>query len=98
MLFILDSTYFDKAPGTVTFTPIEELLLDGKRIYSQHQANLIDLLKVYRKSVKGFVIGIEVEEINFCLELSDILTEKFLNICNEINDFIIQNSRRIYNA
>ena len=87
-LLILDSTYFGKIPGTVTFTPIEESIIQYQHIYSQHQPSLINLLKTYKKSVKGFVIGIEVQEIYFGLELSDMLMKKFLYICEEVSNFI----------
>lgn len=95
MLFIIDSTYFDIAPGTVTFTPIEETIKRQEQIYSQHQPSLINLLKTYKKSVKGYIIGIEVEKIHFSLDLSETLKEKFLSICKEIREFIYQVTRGI---
>ena len=98
LLFIFDSTYFNIVPGTVTFTPIEEAMLQHQQVYSQHQPSLITLLKTYKKSVKGFIIGIEVKEIHFSLELSDILTEKFPNICEEVSDFIYHTLRGVKHA
>lgn len=96
LLFIIDSTYFDIDPGTVTFTPIEKAMTKHqKQIYSQHQPSLINLLKTYKKSVEGYIIGIEVEEIHFSLDLSDILKEKFLSICEEIYEFICETIRGI---
>lgn len=88
LLFIFDSTYFNIVPGTVTFTPIEKAIKQHRQIYSQHQPSLINLLDTYKKSVKGFIIGIEVKEIQFSLELSEILRSKFSNICEEVSNFI----------
>lgn len=88
LLFILDSTYFNIVPGTVTFTPIKEAYIQYQQVYSQHQPSLIQLLNIYKKSVDGYIIGIEVSEIHFSLELSDILKEKFSNICDKVSDFI----------
>jgi len=41
MLFIIDSTYFNIDPGTVTFTPIEKAK-NQLQLYSQHQHSLIN--------------------------------------------------------
>ncbi|MHC1722234.1 MAG: hydrogenase maturation protease [Aminipila sp.] len=87
-LFILDSTYFQIAPGTVTYTSIDEALILQNQIYSQHQPNLIQLIKLSNKSIKGFIIGIEVEDISFGLGLTDCLKEKLPSICKEISTFI----------
>lgn len=95
MLFIIDSTYFDIVPGTVTFTHIEKAIKRQRQIYSQHQPSLISLLETYKKSVKGYILGIEVEKIHFCLDLSETLDEKFISICEEIREFIYQAIRRI---
>ena len=89
LLLIFDSTYFNITPGTVTFTPIEEALTrELCPIYSQHEPNLITLLKNYKKSVRGYIVGIEVEKICFSLVLSESLEEKFIDICKEIRQFI----------
>lgn len=96
-LFILDSTYLNTVPGKVTIIPLKEAILKHHQNYTQHQSSLINLLRLYKKSVKGFVIGIEVKEIDFGLELSDVLKKKFLNICEEVFNFI-QNTIRPANS
>ncbi|MCF6465169.1 hydrogenase maturation protease [Clostridium sp. Cult2] len=96
LLFIIDSTYFDIAPGTVTFTTIEKAINQPhQQIYSQHQPSLINFLKTYKKSMKGYILGIEVEKIHFCLDLSETLEEKFISICEEIREFIYKAIRGI---
>lgn len=95
LVFIIDSTYYDIAPGTVTYTPIEKAIMRQKQNDSQHQLSLINLIKIYNKSVKGYVIGIEVEKIHFSLELSKILRKNFLSICDQIYKFIAQIIRGI---
>lgn len=89
-LFIIDSTCFGIYPGTVTFTPIENAINTQQQIYSQHQSSLINLLKLYKKSVKGYIVGIEVDKIHFSLDLSEALKKKFSSICEEISVFIYQ--------
>lgn len=95
-LFIIDSTYFDINPGIVTFIHIDEAIGQHHQFYSQHQPSLINLLKTYGKSVKGFIIGIEVEDIDFSLELSDTLKARLPHICEEVYRFVYHTIRRIY--
>lgn len=97
-LFIIDSTYLNINPGTVTFTPIEEAIRQQRDIYSQHQPSIINLLEIYKKSVEGFIIGIEVEEIHFSLELSNTLKTRFHDICREVREFIHHTVRGIHHA
>ncbi|MCC5911744.1 MAG: hydrogenase maturation protease [Clostridiaceae bacterium] len=97
-LFVIDATYFNVKPSTVTFTPLNKSIGQYPQVYSQHQPNLVDLLKTYGKIVEGFIIGIEVEEIDFGLELSDTLKTRFLHICEEVYRFIYETIRRIGNA
>lgn len=87
-LFILDATYFQLSPGSVTFTPIYDIAAKKDKNYSAHQLGLIDLLCIYRKKVDGYVIGIEIGNIDICMELSDILKNRFNKICGEIYEFI----------
>ncbi len=88
LLFIIDSTFLDTNPGTVTYIPIGEVIGQHHEVYSQHQPNLIYLLKTYGKVVEGYIIGIEVAKIDFSLELSDALKTRFLSICEEVYLFI----------
>lgn len=88
LIFIIDSTYFELMPGTVTFTSINDLSLRNN-ITSQHQPSLIHLIKLYGKNIKGFVIGIEADKIEFSTELSEILKLKLSQICHEVYDFIL---------
>ena len=87
-LFIIDSTYYNTIPGKVTIMSIKDAFNQQQQFYSQHQANLIKLLKIYKKAVMGFIIGIEVNDINYKIGLSDILNKKLSNITREINEFI----------
>ena len=96
-LFILDASYLKLNPGSVTITSIEGATKNHK-FFSQHQASLIDLVKIYGKSVEGYVVGIEVKEIHFSLFLSDILQRKLPDICKEVYDFINRILRGINHA
>lgn len=93
LLFIIDSTILNIIPGTVTYIPISEVIGLHHEVYSQHQPSLIYLIKAYGIEVKGYIIGIEVEKIEFGLELSDTLKTRFQSICDEVYRFIVQTLR-----
>lgn len=84
-IIVIDAAFFGNEPGTIS---INRLGTDscGRAgcTLSQHQPNLIDLLKLEGKLVEGYVVGIEIERIEFGLELSPCLKEKFAHICEEI--------------
>lgn len=92
LLFILDSTYFELIPGTVTFTSINDLSLRNN-LTSQHQTSLIHLLKLYKRNITGFVIGIEIEKIEFSTELSKALKSKLNQICDQVYEFIVDTTK-----
>lgn len=90
MFLIFDSTCMGIEPGTVTFTSMDNSSLhQHNQIYSQHQPNLIDMINIYMKNAKGFIIGIEAKEIEFGTELSDVLEARFKSICEEVKEFLI---------
>lgn len=88
LLFIVDSTYFELIPGTVTFTSIKDLLI-ANNFTLQHQPSLIHLIKLYGINIYGYVIGIEVEKIELSIELSETLQLKLNHICQEVFEFIL---------
>jgi len=93
-LFVLDATYLGIKPGTVTCMPIAEAISERQRSNSLHQESLIDLLRISKIAVEGFFIGIEVDQLAFCFELSESLKTKLPVICSEVMgiiDFILDN-------
>lgn len=95
LLFIIDSTYFERMPGTITFTSLDDLSL-RYNLTSQHQPSLIHLIKLYRKNIKGVVIGIEVDKIEFSTELSENFKLKLNQICQEVYEFILSYINSFY--
>jgi hydrogenase maturation protease len=94
-VFILDSTFYNREPGTVSYTPLKKIMNQNQGFLSQHQPNLIHMIKMKNSRVIGYVIGIEIERIDFGLELSHTLNTKFASICEEIYEFICQTTRRL---
>lgn len=88
-VYIMDSTYYGIAPGSITFSN-----LNGKkdRNYfsaTMHGFNLLDMLTIYRKKISVFFIGIEIDSIEMGEGLSAGLLGKIDDICTHIIKLIL---------
>ncbi|WZL72424.1 hydrogenase maturation protease [Clostridiaceae bacterium 35-E11] len=70
-VLILDSAHFGKKIGTITLFSLEDFNFPIMHTSSQHELSLLHMIKKYRKNVRGFVIGIEVNQVDFAFTLSD---------------------------
>jgi len=86
-IFILDAAHYGKTPGDVTFLPLNSFILK-KRGYTQHSYSFLDLLKLFYPHVKGEIIAIEIQEVEFGFGLSPILQEKLKGISEKITSKI----------
>lgn len=87
-LYIIDATYFGLKPTSVSFLPIDKCGIQ-KQI-TMHQMNLIQYLNLFKKNIQGYLIGVEVEKIQFSTDISTCLENEFLKICESILQFILQ--------
>lgn len=90
VLFIIDATLYGLVPGTLSILKLDSCKGEYDKGYSQHQLSLIKLLNNCSvKKVSGYVIGIEVSNVDFGLEISEILKINFNEIKQKVYDFII---------
>lgn len=89
-IFIIDGAYFGKKPGEITLCSIKEYR-SFKKEYSQHSYSLLDLIDLYYKDVEGYIVGIEISNVDFNLGLSDtlkndlqIISQKTIDIMKSI--------------
>lgn len=87
-IFFIDAVYYGKNPGAIIVNPLEKYRYK-KKYYTQHSYSVFDLIKLYFKDISGYIIGIEIGEINFMYGLSkalqnnvDIISE---NVLKEID-------------
>ncbi|MBV7271367.1 hydrogenase maturation protease [Clostridium sp. PL3] len=81
-IVILDGAYYGKKPGSITLCPIREYK-SLKKEYSQHSFGLLDLISMNYKNVEGYIVGIEISNVDFNLGLSEILLNNFHMICEK---------------
>lgn len=87
-VIILDAVYFNGNPGNVDVLDLQEASFWHEKLSFQHEISIFDLMKIYSKPLKGYLIGIETAKIDFGIELSDVLMHKFDNICLEVERII----------
>ena len=98
LLFIIDSSYYNIEPGTITISSVNNQINYKEQFYSQHQPNLIDLIMKYQISITGYIIGIEIAEISYSLQLSDCLLERYNQLCEEVYYLIMSITKETQNA
>jgi hydrogenase maturation protease len=89
IVFILDATYYATIPGTITINSIKDFKICTNKQFSQHGINLIKLIEIYKVKKKIYVIGIEIDEIIYSLNISSALNSKLKNICSEVQETIL---------
>lgn len=90
LLFIIDAGLYGLSPGELTITDIRDIRKELETGYSQHQMSLVKLISNYNfKNISAYVVAIEAENINFGVEISKSLKNKFQNIQGQIYNFII---------
>ena len=87
-IVIIDSTYLDINPGYVSYFDLKGCNKFIKYFNSQHESNLVKSILIENLNVKGYLIGIEIGEVDFSLELSKTIKENFYNICLDVLKYI----------
>lgn len=83
-VFILDAIYKDLSVGKIHIYDLREAMSAyGKPSY-QHDMSIFDLMSLYRKPLKGYLLGIEISEVGFGYGVSESLKKEFNSICIEV--------------
>jgi hydrogenase maturation protease len=88
-LYIIDAAYSGKTPGEITVIPIENYRHEAN-LYSQHGYSVINIIFLHYKLISGYIIGIEISEIDYHLNLSDELTSRLKEISENVFEEIIK--------
>ena len=91
VIFLLDATYSGLPVGQVTFSG-DDLKRSGwsnqHAHWHAHELSLLDLLRTQVRFARGYFLGIEVEKIDFGLELSATLQGAFDDICVKVYEIL----------
>jgi len=89
-IIIVDATWFGIEPGTVTVNSLKDIyrLSASQSLFSQHGYSLIKALEISYRFIDGIIVGIEGENFEYSLSLSNDIKDSFDNICNKVYETI----------
>lgn len=88
-VIIVDTAYLGKESGITLTIPLQKVLHCSPYSTSFHEFDLFKELKIEDKSIEGILIGIEPYEINYGIQLSDVLQSKFQDIVDKVENIIV---------
>jgi hydrogenase maturation protease len=83
-LIVVDAVKLGLEPGSIVSLPLKDIRIARGLLRTQHEHCLFDLLALFLPDIKGYLVGIEAADIDFGLELSNPLAERFDRICSNI--------------
>lgn len=83
-VILVDSTYFGIQPGRVSVLNLKECDKFISPCRDMHSENLLRVLREEYREIAGYLVGIEVEKVNYSLELSNTLKDKFSEITKKV--------------
>lgn len=84
LVIVIDSIYTNKNLGDISVFNIKECEKFFPSNISAHDINLINALINEEKKIEAYLIGIEIKEVDYALELSEALQQKFNHIYYEV--------------
>ena len=87
-ILILDAMSSGDRPGSVKIFSLEEIMEQVSNPIMQHDMSFLDMIRLYRFPVRGYLIGIEAAIIVPGCELSTVLKRQFPHICRKTEDII----------
>ncbi len=83
-VILVDSTYFGIEPGKVSVLNLKECDKFISPCRDMHSENLLRVLREEYREIPGYLVGIEVEKVNYSLELSNTLKDNFSEITKKV--------------
>lgn len=83
-VILVDSTYFGIEPGRVSVLNLKECDKFISPCRDMHSENLLRVLREEYREIPGYLVGIEVEKVNYSLELSNTLKDNFSEITKKV--------------
>lgn len=89
-LIIVDAMIQEKEPGMVEMIPLCDAIKNRRKLRTQHEFSLFDSVAVHYPNIKGYLIGIEPFEVDFGFDLSEVISNKFDEICDDVLNAILE--------
>ncbi len=90
ILIVIDAMNSDKQPGDIEIMTLSDALQNRSKLRTQHEFSLLDLIELHYPDMQGYLIGIEVCEIDFGFDLSEQLNQNFEQICSDVLNAVLK--------
>lgn len=97
-LVIIDAMAQGKDPGSLEVMILNDAVKNRRKLRTQHEFGLLDLIKLHYPEIEGCFIGIEIAEIGFGFELSKPLQKSFEKICMSVLTTVLNIKEEIEHA
>ena len=81
-IIVVDAAYLGEKPGTLSIVELNKVSESPVNKTSIHESHFLSEIRLSSKKVEGILIGIEPSEINYGINLSKDIQERFLEIIN----------------
>lgn len=97
-LVIIDAMAQGKEPGSIDVMLLSDALKSRRKLRTQHEFSLLDLIELHYPQIQGCFIGIEVAEVGFGFELSKSLQKSFEKTCTFVLTTVLNIKEKIEHA
>ena len=97
-LVIVDAMAQENEPGSIETIPLSDALKNRRKLRTQHEFSLLDVIELHYPEIQGCLIGVEIAEIGFGFELSKPLQKSFDNICTFVLTTVLNIKEEIERA
>lgn len=87
LVIVIDAACYSNNPGEIEVFTIDNFIT-LKRGYTQHSYGLLEVLKLYYPNLKGYIIGIQINNVSFKLGLSKVLEGNLEDISKKVKNCI----------
>ncbi|MCM3125810.1 hydrogenase maturation protease [Mesobacillus sp. AQ2] len=88
IVIIIDAAVSGKTPGSLTVYELADLHEHCELAFSPHDFHLFNLLYGQKESIRGYLLGVEPDEIRFHIGLSKTLQDQWERILEDVTQTI----------
>ncbi len=97
-LVIVDAMTQGKEIGSIEVMCLNDALKNRRKLRTQHEFSLLDLIELHYPQTEGYFIGIEAAKIGFGFDLSEPLQKCYDQICDSVLKTIVNIKEGIEHA
>jgi hydrogenase maturation protease len=87
-IIVVDAAYLGEKPGTLSIVELNMVSDIPVNKTSIHESHFLSEVRLSGKKIEGILIGIEPSEINYGINLSPDIQERFIEIVNYTSQII----------